>query len=804
MRVHELAKELGSESKRILDESKKMPTPLTNHMNALSDEQVAHFRQLFGKAHPALAAPKPAAPVQKAAAPPAASKAAAPITPTKPPAAPSAKPAAPAAPVRKLEHSDERTDRLTGKKPVLPIVEEDEEAAGPLGVRKPKHRPKGSKGSGEEAPPIALDLEEVDAAAPVIPPPVIAASRRPLAIAGRRERDRSGSRGFRGAPRARRHHAVMPQVAKEAVITLPITIKNLSNQIGIRANQIIALLMRQNVLANINTSLGAEAVQLIASEFGVKLDLKETQTLEQQFETAMAEENRPEDLKPRAPIVTFMGHVDHGKTSLLDRIRHANVAAGEAGSITQHIGAYRAKVRGKSVTFLDTPGHEAFTAMRARGANVTDVVVLVVAADDGVMPQTEEALDHARAAEVPIVVAVNKIDKPEAKPERVRSQLAEKGLMPEQWGGDTVFVDVSALTGKGVDELLEMLTLVAELQDLKANPSKRARGTALEARMSNRGIAVTLLVQDGTLHRGDVVLCGTAFGRIKAIYDDHGKDIYEASPAMPVEVLGLSNAPSAGEPFMVVDSPQKAKEIAESRQEKARQADLQRPEHVSLETLYAGIEAGKVKELRLIVKADVKGTIEALQGMLDRMPKQDLKLRVLRNGVGGVATSDVLLADASDAIIIGLHVGADPQARILAERRGVQLRMYDVIFHATEDIHKALEGMLEPEEKEKITGHAQVRQIFKVSRVGTVAGCYVTDGVIPRNAQMRILRDQGIAYTGLMESLRRFKDDVREVREGFECGIKIANYDDIKVGDIFEAFIIEKIAQTLASKSPSA
>ena len=795
MRVHELAKELGIESRRILDEAKKAGTPLNNHMSGITEEQTAHFRQVFGKSGAAAPkAPPPAAkapsPTQKATVQPAGEKA--PV----PPAAPT--------PPRNLEHAGERTERLTGKKPLIPAIEDEEEVVGQPGVRKPKHHVKSPKFGVEPAPPIALELEEVVAVQPPPPPKVIPAARRPLPIAGRRDRERSGGRGFRSAPRMHRHQFQAPQVAKEAVIALPITIKELSNLIGIRANQIIALLMRQNILANINSGVAADTVRMIAKEFGVKAEVKEAHTLEQQFEEAMAEGSKPEDLKPRAPIVTFMGHVDHGKTSLLDRIRNASVAAGEAGGITQHIGAYRAKVRGKYVTFLDTPGHEAFTAMRARGANVTDVVVLVVAADDGVMPQTEEALDHARAAEVPIVVAVNKIDKPEAKPERVRSQLAEKGLMPEEWGGDTVFVDVSAVTGQGIEEMLEMLAMVAELQNLRANPSKKARGSALEARMSNRGIAVTLLLQDGTLRRGDVVLCGSAYGRVKAIYDEHGKDIHEAGPAMPVEVLGLSEAPAAGEPFMVVESAAKAKEIAESRQETARQADLLKPEHVSLETLFAGIEAGKVKELRLIVKADVKGTIEALQGVLDKMPKQDLKLRVLRNGVGGVATSDVLLADASDAIIIGLHVGADPQARMLAERRGVQLRMYDVIFHATEDIHKALEGMLEPEEKEKITGHAQVRQAFKVSRVGTVAGCYVTDGVIPRNASIRILRDQGIAYKGAMESLRRFKDDVREVREGFECGIKIANFDDVKVGDIFEAFIIEKIAQTLSSKSPSA
>jgi translation initiation factor IF-2 len=596
---------------------------------------------------------------------------------------------------------------------------------------------------------------------------------------------------------------VAPVVGREATVQLPTTAKELSSQIGVKVNQIIALLMRHNIMANINAPLSADVVQIVGKEFGVTVNIKEGATLEQQLEAEVERgEDRPEDLQPRAPIVTFMGHVDHGKTSLLDRIRNTNVAAGEAGGITQHIGAYRANIGGRYVTFLDTPGHEAFTAMRARGANVTDVVVLVVAADDGVMPQTEEALDHARAAGVPIVVAVNKMDKPEAKPDKVRTQLAEKGLMPEEWGGDSLFVNVSALTGAGVEELLEMLALVAELEELKANPKKKARGTALEARVSkSRGIAVTLLVREGTLQKGDVVLCGSSYGRVKAICDDRGSPVREAGPSMPVEVLGLSEAPEAGEGFVVVDSPQRAREIAEARRAKVREAGLLQPRHVSLESLYTDIEAGKAKELCLIVKADVKGSLEAQEGVLDKLPKTEVKLRVLRSGVGNVMVSDVLLADASDAVIIGLHVGVEAEARRLAERRGVQVRLYDVIYHVTEDIRKALEGLLEPEKREKITGHAQVRQVFKISRMGAVAGCYVTEGSIPRSASVRILRDQGVAHVGPIESLKRFKDDVREVREGFECGIRLSGYDDIKEGDVFEAFVVEEIAPTLESRS---
>ena len=503
--------------------------------------------------------------------------------------------------------------------------------------------------------------------------------------------------------------------------------------------------------------------------------------------------------------MTFLGHVDHGKTSLLDRIRKTDVAVHEHGGITQHIGAYRVTLGGKTVVFLDTPGHEAFTSMRARGANVTDIAVLVVAADDGVMPQTEEAIDHAKAANVPMVVAINECDKPEANPVRVRQELSKLGLQPEEWGGDTVCVDVSAVTGKGVDDLMEMLTLVAELRELKANPAKAASGIVLDAQMSgSRGPVATVLVREGTLRIGDVMVCGAAFGRVKALYDDRGRSLREAGPSSPVAVSGLNTLPEAGDRLMVLSDLQKARAIAEERQIRAREAAVTQREHVSLENLFASIEAGHVQELMLIIKGDVRGTLEAVNKVLAGISAPGIKVRVLRASVGGITTSDVLLADASDAIIIGMNVVADPVARALAEQKRVSIHTYNVIYRVKEEIEKALVGMLKPEEREVVTGHAEVRQVFRISRLGAIAGCYVRDGTIARNHRVRLLRDSAIIHDGRIASLRRVKDDVREVREGFECGIHLESYDDVKVGDLIEAYQIEKIAPTLTPGAASA
>jgi len=647
--------------------------------------------------------------------------------------------------------------------------------------------------------------------APVAKPYDTAAARRPTPVGASGERGESwGSRRRRGGA-ARRPSSLLgatpvaaPRDGKISV-NLPVTVKELSATLGVKASVIISRLMQHGIMATINDPLSADAVELVGLDLGIEITTQESQPDVDLAQLAASAPDRPEDLRPRAPIVTFLGHVDHGKTTLLDAIREANVAAGETGGITQHIGAYRYKKGDREVTFLDTPGHETFTAMRARGANVTDVVVLVVAADDGVMPQTEEAIDHARTAGVPIVVAVNKIDKPEANPNRVRQQLAALGLVPEEWGGDTVFVNVSALTKQGVEELVEMLCLVAELRELKANPNKPASGTVLEAKVSPQlGPVATFLVRDGTLRRGDVVLCGTAYGRIRALRDDRGRSLAEAGPSQPVEVMGLSEPPEAGEHFLVVPDLLQARAIAESRRERKHKSALAVPAHVTLENLFERITKGTTRELRLVLKADVQGSLEALDKVIKDLSAGEVQVRVLRRGTGPVSLSDVLLADASDAVIVALHVSADSEARALAEQRGVDIREYGVIYHAVEEVRAALEGLLEPEVREEVRGHAEVRQVFNISRLGIVAGCYVTDGVILRSCRVRVLREGQVIHEGPLQSLRRFKEDVREVREGFECGIRVEGGDDIRVGDRLEAYEVTKVARRLPSNRSAA
>ena len=583
-------------------------------------------------------------------------------------------------------------------------------------------------------------------------------------------------------------------------VQTPISIKDFSALIGIRANTIILKLMQQGVMVNINAVLDEEQIQTIAGDLGLTLTVREAATAESAIAALEQQEDKPEQLELRAPVVAFLGHVDHGKTSLLDYIRKTNVVEQEHGGITQHIAAYRITVGEHTVVFLDTPGHEAFTAMRARGANVTDIVALVVAADDGVMPQTEEAIDHARAAGVPIVVALNKCDKPEANPLHVKQQLTNLGLQPEEWGGDTVCVEVSATTGQGIEELVEMLALVAELAELKANPNKPARGTVLEANVSeSRGPIATVLITAGTLRIGNVILCGATFGRVKALFDDRNRPMREAGPSTPVVTIGLDSLPEAGDSLFVLDDIHQARSIAEERQRKIREESVTRRAHVSLENLFASIEEGKIRELRLIIKADVRGTLEALSQVVEKISTPEVKTRVLRASVGGVTISDVLLADASDAIIVGLDVAPDSATRALAEDKGVSIRVYNVIYRVKEEIERALVGMLEPEEREVIMGHAEVRQIFRISRFGNIAGCSVADGLVARNHRIRLVRDGVVIHEGRLASLRREKDDVREVREGFECGMHVDAYEDIKVGDVIETFRIEKVARRLDS-----
>lgn len=586
------------------------------------------------------------------------------------------------------------------------------------------------------------------------------------------------------------------------VVELPCTVRSLSEALGVRAPQVLMKLLQLGIPGTINTELNAETVELMAAEFGVEIDIKQPADAEAELlASAETSEDAPESLQSRPPVVTVLGHVDHGKTSLLDKIIGLNVAAGESGGITQHIRAYRVEKDGRPITFVDTPGHEAFTEMRARGANVTDIAVLVVAANDGVMPQTEEAISHARAADVPIVIALNKVDLPGVNYDKVYSELVTAGLQPTDWGGDTELVRTSAITGQGIPELLETLLTIADLHDLKANPDRAASGTCLEADMSEaRGVSAKVIVQKGTLKVGDVIVCGAAHGRVKAMYDTlrTNQTIDEAGPSMPVNVTGLDIAPNAGDHFYVVDDIAKAREVAQKRAAQQRASTLGGgPEHVTLENLFEKLGGEGVRTLNLILRADVRGSIEAIQKELGKLMHPEVQIKVLQATVGGISEADVHLADASDAIIIGFNVVPDEKARILADAKGVQIRRYDIIYKVTDDLKAALEGMLKPEKREIDLGRALVQKAFAISRVGTVAGCRVLSGTIERGARIRVIRDSRIIGDYPMDSLKREKDDAKEVRDGMECGIKLAGFNDVKEGDILEAYKIEEVARTL-------
>lgn len=572
-----------------------------------------------------------------------------------------------------------------------------------------------------------------------------------------------------------------------------ITVKELSETIGIQVAEIIKHLMKLGVLATINQDLDYDTAALVASEFGIELEKKPAVSFEEMLVQEDVEDD-PASLQPRPPVVTVMGHVDHGKTSLLDAIRNSHVTEQEAGGITQHIGAYMVEVNGKYITFIDTPGHEAFTSMRARGAKVTDIAVLVVAADDGVMPQTIEAINHAKEANVPIIVAINKMDLPTANPERVKRELAEQGLLVEDWGGDTIAVPVSALKKQGIDELLEMILLVAEMQELKANPNRFAKGTIIEAKLDKgRGPVATVLVQKGTLHVGDAVVAGTAYGRVRAMMDYKGRRLESAGPSVPVEVLGFSEVPEAGDILYAVQDDKLARQVAEERKEKMKEASTRSALKASLDDLFNQIEQGELKELKIIVKADVQGTAEAVKQALERLSTDEVRIRIIHSGVGAITESDVMLASASNAIIIGFNVRPTNSVAELAEREKIDIRLYRVIYDAIDDVKAAIKGMLEPTYREVVLGHAEVRTTFRISGVGTVAGCYVTDGKISRSARVRIVRDGIVVHEGQIASLKRFKDDVREVAAGYECGVGISNFNDIKEGDVIEAFIEEEV-----------
>ena len=583
-------------------------------------------------------------------------------------------------------------------------------------------------------------------------------------------------------------------VAKDGVIVYEegITVGQLAEKIGQTPANIIKVLFLLGTMVTINSALSDEQVELICLEYGFDAE-KHVEVNEINFEEIEIVDDES-DLVPRCPVVTIMGHVDHGKTTLLDTIRKSAVVEGEFGGITQHIGAYQVDVNGKKVTFLDTPGHEAFTAMRARGAQVTDIVIIVVAADDGVMPQTKEAIDHAKAAGVPIVVAINKIDKEGADPERIKGEMSEYGLLPEDWGGDTVYCEISAKKGIGIDELLETLIVVAELADLKANPNRYAYGSVVEGKLDRgRGPVATLLVENGTLRAGDPIVVGTAHGRVRQMLDDRGKVIKEALPATPVEITGLNDVPIAGDKFMVFESEKQARSVGESRLKAKLDKERSVGAAMSLDDLFSQIKDGEVLDLNIIVKADVQGTAEAVKASLEKIDVEGVRVNVIRSTAGGISESDVLLATASKAIIYGFNVRPNAKVRQKAEEEGIEIRLHNIIYKMVEEIETAMKGMLAPEIKEVITGQAEIRQVIKVSKVGNIAGCYVTDGFIRRNCGVRLIRDGVVVYEGKLGSLKRFQDDVKEVTSGFECGLSIENFNDIKEGDIVEGYIMEEV-----------
>jgi translation initiation factor IF-2 len=617
-------------------------------------------------------------------------------------------------------------------------------------------------------------------------------------------------KGFTPPPRIGGYLSNEPlPITRTIQVTEGCSVKDLAEKLDVRGKDLIATLLMRGVFVTVNQSLEGELIKDVARQFGAEAQVIsfEEEIDNQAIEQGLQEDNINDVEVPRSPVVTVMGHVDHGKTSLLDAIRETDVAAGEAGGITQHIGAYKVKfakegspANGREIVFLDTPGHEAFTRMRARGAKVTDLVVIVVAADDGVMPQTLEAIDHAKAANVPIIVAVNKIDKPDANPDRVKQQLGDRGLVPEAWGGDTVFVEVSAKKHTNLDLLLEMICLVSDLKSLKAMPSRQAVGTVIEAKLDRgRGIVASVLVQNGTLRNGDSFIMGNTFGKVRAMFDDRGRAVDQAGPSTPVEVLGLEGMPDSGDTFLVVSDRDKAKGVSQYRKMKEREAQLAKSSRVSLEGLAEQIKQAGVKELPLILKGDVTGSVEVLADSLQKMSTEKVRIKVIHTGVGAITESDVLLASASNAIIIGFNVRPGREASELAEQEGVEIRLHSIIYELQDEIRLAMLGLLEPTIKENYTGRAEVLQIFRIPKVGTIAGCRVVDGVIKRDAEIRLIRDGEQIYKGKLTSLRRVKDDVKEATNGMECGIGISNFNDIKVGDTIESFVTERIAAVLTA-----
>ena len=779
-RVHEVAKDFGLQTKQITEILTKYAETPKNHMQVLDDRelslifeyltqhhQISSIQEIFAEgAKPAEKKPEEKKTAEKKSADAAPAKAAAAAKPSAEKAAQSAK-----QPARQSSYRVPKTRIVdTSKATNVNLDKYDEKlvalAEGRTGNNSRHNRDRNTQGGREKF---------------------------------RNKRNRGPQSNKSRQEEADRMRRLQLEIIKKTPVTVQIgdeiSVGELASRMKKTGAEVVKCLMKNGVMASVSEVIDFDTAAIIAEEMGCKVEHEVVVTIEEKL--IDDHEDTADELEPRAPVVVVMGHVDHGKTSLLDYIRHAHVVKGEAGGITQHIGAYQVKVKGKPITFLDTPGHEAFTSMRARGAMVTDIAILVVAADDGIMPQTIESINHAKAAEIPIIVAINKMDKPTANPERIKQQLTEHGIVCEDWGGETIVCPISAKTGEGVENLLEMLTLTAEVGELKANPNRAAQGTVIEARLDKgRGPVATLLVQNGTLHQGDIIIAGTSVGRVRVMVNDKGQKIEHAGPSVPVEITGLSEAPGAGAVFNAVADEKLARELAEQRKEEERARASAPVTKVSLEDLFDQIQAGEMKNLNLIVKADVQGSVEAVTAALEKLSNDEVRVKVIHGGVGAINESDVMLASTSQAIIVGFNVRPDTAARDCAARSNVDMRMYRVIYDAINEVEAAMKGMLAPKYHEVLLGHAEVRQTYKVSGVGTVAGCYVQDGKIQRkDCQVRLVRDGIVIHEGMLASLQRFKDSVKEVAAGFECGLSLEKFNDIKDGDIVEAFTMEEIEQ---------
>ena len=795
-RIHEVGKDFGKSSKVVLELLAKYFDDTKNHMTALEDKEldiifetftqesaVSSFDEYFATASQPKAEEKKPEKKQEAAAPKAEAE---------------KKPEKAAAPAQKKPEGKPQQD----KKPALQPQQAKQPEQQPK--KKDKTGPLQARTKGEKrtidtrADNVQLEKynERYENIVPVNKSEGIQDSsvrKQKLNQKSKQYRKQGGNQRRRETEAERLKRIAAERASRQISITVPdeITVGDLAMKLKMTAAEVIKKLFALGQMATINDVLDYDTAEIVASELGAKVTKEIVVTIEDRIIDATEDDDA--DLQPRNPVVVVMGHVDHGKTSLLDAIRHTSVTSTEAGGITQHIGAYRVKANGELITFLDTPGHAAFTSMRARGAQATDIAVLVVAADDGIMPQTIEAINHAKAAGVTIIVAMNKMDKPDVNPERIKQQLTEYELIPEEWGGDTICVPVSAHTRMGIDELLESILLVAEMKELKANPNRAAKGIVIEARLDKgRGPIATLLVQNGTLRSGDIIVAGTAVGRVRAMVDEHGKNVKEAGPSCPVEIMGLAEAPQAGDVFDAVSDERLARELVEQRKQKIKDEQFNSVQKVTLDNLFSSLQAGEVKDLNVIVKADVQGSAEAVKQNLEKLSNDEVRVRVIHNGVGAVSESDVMLANASNAIIVGFNVRPDPAAQANAERDGVEMRMYRIIYDCIEEIEAAMKGMLAPKTREVVQGRVEVRNVISISSVGNVAGCYVLDGKVTRASKIRVVRDGIVIAEDEMGSLKRFKDDVKEVVQGYECGIVLTKFNDIKLGDIFESFIIEE------------